>query len=223
MCSGQSVRTQEELNQLSLLDAAQTAVGIQLRYAQAGTGMASAAMAGARDCETLRHYPARDVSDAVAGTRFYYHAHPSQRYPRDEHGHFHMFGYGLGRNGSGASGPDFFHLAGLSLDAKGQALRWFTTNRWVTGEHWYAADRIVKMLPQFEVRTHGRLSPVATWLSAMVRLFAPQIAAMVRQRDTVMAPHIARLGREAALEDRKLDVVTECPAALAQHIRQLGL
>lgn len=217
------MRTQEELDQFSLLEAAHTAVGIQLRYAQAGTGLAGAAMAGARACETLRHYPARDVSDATARTRFYYHAHTSQRYPRDEHGHFHLFGYGLDRSGVGASGPDFFHLAGLSLDAKGQALRWFTTNRWVTGERWYPAERIVKVLPQFEVRTRGRLAPVASWLSAMVRLFAPQIAAMVRQRDAVMAPHIDKLGREAVFEDRQLDVLTECPALLPAHIRRLGL
>ena len=217
------MRTQEELNQVRLLDAAQTAVGIQLRYAQAGAGLASVAMAGARECEALRHYPARDVSDATARTRFYYHAHTSQRYPGNEHGHFHLFGYGPGRNGVGACGPDFFHLAGLSLDAKGQALRWFTTNRWVTGENWYPADRIVEALPQFEIRTRGRLAPVASWLSAMVRLFAPQIAAMVRARDAVMAAHIDKLGREAAFEDRQLDVVTECPALLAQHIQQLGL
>jgi hypothetical protein len=206
-----------------MLDAAQTAVGIQLRYAQAGTSLASAAMAGARECETLRHYPARDVSDATARTRFYYHAHASQRHPRNEHGHFHLFGYGLGRGGVGASGPDFFHLAGLSLDAKGHPLRWFTTNRWVTGEHWYPADRIVKVLPQFRVHTRGRLAPVATWLSAMVRLFAPQIATMVRERDAVMAPHIDKLGREGAFEDRQLDVVTECPVSLPQHIRQFGV
>jgi hypothetical protein len=217
------VRAQEELSRHSLLAAAQTALGIQLRYARAGIGLAGAAMAGARECEPLRHYPARDVSDAAARTRFYYHAHTSQRCPRNEHGHFHLFGYGLAHGGPGASGPDFFHLAGLSLDAKGQALRWFTTNRWVTGERWVAAQRIVKMLPQFEVHTHGRLAPVASWLGAMVRLFAPQIAAMVRERDAVLALHGARLGREAAFEDRTLDVVTECPAGLAAHVRQLGL
>jgi hypothetical protein len=213
------VRTQEVLSPTCALAAAQRAAGIQLRYAQHGVSLASAAMGGARVLEPLRHYPARDVSDAAAGTRFYYHAHTSRRCPPAEHGHFHLFAWPDGL----PSGANFFHVAGLSLDAQGQALRWFTTNRWVTGEHWRPAEDIVAALPCFEVRTHGRLAPVADWLSAMVRLFAPQIATLVRRRDAVMARHVARLGREAALEDRRIDVVTECRASLPQRLRQLSV
>ena len=212
------MRTQEVLSPACGLEAAQRAAGIPLRYAQQGISLASAAMAGARVLEPLRHYPARDVRDTAAGTRFYYHAHTSRRCPPDEHGHFHLFDWPGGQ----PSGADFFHVAGLSLDARGQALRWFTTNRWVTGEHWRPAEDIVAALPRFEVRTHGRLAPVADWLSAMVQLFAPQIATLVRRRDAVMARHVTRLGREAALEDRQMDVVTECRVSLPQRIRQLS-
>ena len=212
------MRTQEALSPPHGLAAAQQAAGIQLRYAQQGISLARAALGGARVLTPLRHYPARDVSDAAAGTRFYYHAHTSRRVPPDEHGHFHLFVW----PGGAASGTDFFHLAGLSLDARGQALRWFTTNRWVTGERWHGAEDIIAALPRFEVRTHGRLAPVADWLSAMVQLFAPQIATLVRRRDAVMARHITRLGREAALEDRRIDVVTECRVSLPQRLRQLS-
>lgn len=213
------MRAKEELIERTRLDAAQRVAALQLRYARAGTGMASAAMAGARQLEPLRHYPARDVSDPRAGTRFYYHAHDSRRRPALEHGHFHLFVYD---RQPPASGPAFFHLAGLSLDARGQALRWFTTNRWVTGERWRPADEVLRALRQFEVRTTGRLAPVAAWLSAMVRLFEPQIAALVRRRDAVMAPRIARMGDEAAFEDRRLDVVTQCTVSLEQQLRRIA-
>jgi hypothetical protein len=212
------VRPQEELSVERLLDAAQSVAGIQLRYACTGTSLARAAMAGADRLETLRHYPAADVVDGDAGTRCYYHAHPSRRRPALEHGHFHLFVY----PGGTPSGPDFFHLAGLSLDARGQPLRWFTTNRWVTGERWRTADEVLDALPRFRLRTRGRMAPVAEWLSAMVRLFEPQLATLVRRRDAVMARRIDRQGRETAFENRRLDVVTECRIGLTERLHQLS-
>ena len=217
------MRTQKELSAQRLLAAAQTVASIQLDYARSGTSLARAAMAGASVLEPLRHYPARDVSDAAAQTRFYYHAHPSRRYPEAEHGHFHLFYYPPQSDAAVAGGTPFFHLAGLSLDAKGQPLRWFTTNRWVTGEHWHAAHAMLPTLAGFEVRTHGRLAPVALWLGAMVRLFEPQIATLIRRRDQLMTRHIAQQGREAAFENRQLDVVSECRIDLSARIRQLSL
>ena len=59
----------------------------------------------------------------------------------------------------------------------------------------------------------------------MVRLFAPQLAGLVAARDTALAAHVARRhrgDREAAFEDRTLDVVTECPAALAPRLAELA-
>jgi len=212
------VRAEEELRSESRLDAAQRVAGIQLRYARAGTSLARAAMAGADALETLRHYPAGDVVDTAAGTRFYYHAHPSRRHPPDEHGHFHLFVY----PGGSPSGPDFCHLAALSLDARGQALRWFTTNRWVTGERWHPASEVLAALDTFTLETRGRMAPVARWLSAMVQLFQPQLAALVRRRDAVLARRIAHQDADAAFEDRRLDVVTECHLSLSARLQQLS-
>lgn len=212
------MRAQEELSEDRLLAAAARVADLQLRYAGAGVSLATAAMAGAGTLQTLRHYPARDVVDTDAGTRFYYHAHGSRRCPAAEHGHFHLFAYPRGT----ASGADFLHLAGLSLDARGQPLRWFTTNRWVTGEHWRPADEVLAALARFEVRARGRLAPVADWLGGMVRLFEPQLRALLCRRDAVMARRIARQGADAAFEDRQLDVVTECRISLPQRLYRLS-
>ena len=198
----------------SLHASAQTALAVPLRYAQAGTSLAHAALAGARDFEALRHYPERDVFDAKAGTRFYYHAH---RLNDPEHGHFHLFAHGR-RPG------DFMHLAALSLDVKGQPTRWFTTNRWVTGERWRPAAQLLPVLRRWQVGTGGRLAPVAQWLNAMVALYADELAQLLHERDAIMAPLLqgrSRAETEAVFEDRSLDVISECPALLAPKISQL--
>lgn len=198
----------------SLHASAQTALVVPLRYAQAGTSLARAALAGAREFEVLRHYPERDVVDTSAGTRFYYHAH---RLDDAEHGHFHLFAHGR-RAG------DFMHLAALSLDVNGQPLRWFTTNRWVTGERWCTAEQLLPRLRGWRVQTGGRLAPVARWLSAMVALYADELAGLLRERDARMSPLLqgrSRAEAEAVFEDRSLDLISECPALLAPKISQL--
>jgi hypothetical protein len=198
-----------------LLHAAHEALGIPLRYAQAGSSLALAAMAGATQCIELAHYPRQDVVDTHHGTRFYYHAHASRRRPGSEHGHFHLFA-------QGSQPGDFTHLAGISLDPQGQPIRLFTVNRWVTGETWQQAAEIELDLARFAVHTRGRMAPVARWLTAMVRLFLPQLVQLVRRRDAVMARRSARQAWETLCEDRRLDVVTESRISLSRRIQQLG-
>lgn len=209
------------------LEAAARAVALQLGWARRGTSLAHAALAGARRCEPLRHYPAQDIVDAQAGTLAYYHAHGSRRRPADEHGHFHLFA----RHNPQVPG-DFLHLAGLSLDERGRPLRWFTTNRWVTGERWAEADEVAGALAAFRLRGRGRLAPVAAWLEAMVRLYRDDLARLARRRDALIARRLAgthgaggagRVDRETLFEDRRLDVVAErridLPARAAQLLR----
>jgi hypothetical protein len=199
-----------------LRDAAERAVGIPLRYAERGTGLAQAALAGARECVELRHYPARDAVDPDTGTQFYYHAHGSSRRPRDEHGHFHVFAREPGE-------PGFVHVAALSVDARGLPLRWFATNRWVTGERWTDAARVASLLPALRPRARGRLAPVADWLDAMLVLHARPIAAMLARRDAAIARHATRRDLEAVLEDRSIDVVAETAVDLPARLERLGL
>jgi hypothetical protein len=204
------VRPQEELS----LEAAERVVRIQSRYAAAGIGLAQAALAGARELHTLRHYPAGDACDAASGSEFYYHAHGSRRPHPDEHGHFHLF---VRREGHG-----FFHLAALSLDARGLPLRWFTTNGWVTGERWVDAHTVIAALPSFHPNARGRLAPVAAWLDAMVTLYADTLARLLRRRDAVIARRAAGRSLEAVLEDRRLDVVTESRLAFPSRLSRIA-
>jgi hypothetical protein len=193
--------------------AAADAVGIALHYAQRQKSLVSVAMGGEARCVELAHYPRNDVVDAEQATRFYYHAHGSRKCPKAEHGHFHLFKH-TGQKG------DFMHLAGLSLDAQGLPIRWFTTNCWVTGERWRGADEVIESLRTYEIRVQGERAPLAKWLTAMVQLFRPQLEQLLRRRDRIMARHLARGDLAMVSEDRSLDVLSQCSAALAPRIRQ---
>jgi len=155
------------------------------------------------------------VVDKVHHTRLYYHAHASRRRPDAEHGHFHLFSHG-------AKPADYMHLVGISLNAVGQPIRLFTTNRWVTGETWHGAAAVEQALAQFEVRTLGRMAPVARWATAMVHLYREQIVQLVYRRDAVMSRRSATVGWDVLCEDRRLDVVTQREISLVQRIQQLG-
>jgi len=200
---------------------AQQVVDIQLRYARAGTSLAQAALAGSKTCVELRHYPAKDIFDEATGNCFFYHAHQSHHFSsNEEHGHFHLFHYD--QNPKNKANKAFFHIAGLSIDAFGSPLRWFTTNRWVTGERLCTARHIEKVLPYFQIQSHGRLSPIANWLSAMVRLFSSDIASILYARDSLLKERFAHTKRMIVLEDRTLDIVSECRISLSTRIQQFS-
>ena len=43
------------------------------------------------------------------------------------------------------------HLVAIAVNSRGEPIRLFTTNRWVTGETWYHADDIIGMLDRFAI------------------------------------------------------------------------
>jgi hypothetical protein len=155
-----------------LADAAWTALQVPLTYLDQGRNLAWAALAGAEEMVNLRHYPRQDVVDLDARTRFYYHSHPIEG-GQGEHGHFHLFHVGRQAH---------HHLGALSLNDRGQPLRWFSTNQWVTGERWLAPRVLHQRVHAFRCQTHGRMAPVARWLSAMVALYENDLVTLAYHR-----------------------------------------
>ncbi len=175
-----------------------------------------------RDVETFYewdHYPEGDVFDHITHSQFYYHAHP-QESRSAEHGHFHTF---LRPNGMpGGVRPamleDFTipegenealsHLVAISMDRFGVPIRLFTTNRWVTGEVWYDAENVSSMLDCFLI-DHTRPSwAVNRWISGMIRLFRPQIVALVDARDTAIEVWKQRYPDRNVFEDNDLEITS---------------
>ena len=165
------------------------------------------------------HYPVGDVYDHESHAQFYYHAHP-QDLRGHEHGHFHTFmrprgmpdgirpapvaDLALPEDGNGA----LSHLVGISMDDYGVPIRLFTTNRWVTGEVWYAGDDVRAMLDGFRI-DHAQPSwPVNRWIGGMVRLFRPQIETLIEARDAAVAAWRAAWPGRNVLEDRALEITS---------------
>jgi hypothetical protein len=110
------------------------------------------------------------------------------------------------------------HLIAIAVDHDGEPVRLFTTNRWVTGETWYRADDVIRMLDRFALDTAEPAGPVNAWLAAMVRLYQPEIAMLLRERDrTVMDPRRQRR-RVDVFEDPRLEVTSSLAIDLESRL-----
>jgi hypothetical protein len=93
------------------------------------------------------------------------------------------------------------------MGAGGEPVRLFTTNRWVTGETWYRAEDVTRMLDRFQVSDEepGRL--LNRWVTAIVELFQPEIAVLLRQRDKAVTEWRWRR-RTNVFEDPRLEITS---------------
>ena len=184
------------------------------------------------------HYPAGDVHDPISRAEYYYHVHGASSETtvlartdgRREHGHFHCFlrasGMPLGVRPakvpglarSEIAGEAMAHLVAIAMDEHGAPLRLFTTNRWVTGETWYAGADVIAMLERFAIARAMPSWPVNRWLGAMVRLFRPQIAALVEARDAAVAAYAAAHPEANVYEDQALEVISALDIDIERQI-----
>ena len=187
----------------SLTVAQQDLLSVHMHYAQRGQSLATAALAGAKDYVSWQHYPHADVKDAEHRSRFYYHAHDAHEMQAEEHGHFHLFVDPANR----MDGQDLIHLVGVSLNAKGEPLRLFTTNQWVTGEAYQSAAKLTAWVNNFSVQAKGRLAPLGKWLTALVKLYRQEVMQLLHERDHVLQKH--QQGLQLALADRSLHFTSQ--------------
>lgn len=182
-----------------------------------------------------RHYPPGDVYDAEYHAQYYYHCHPEDERPAGDHGHFHTFLRPLGMPSGIAPAPltDYqpppgdndalSHLIGVAMDTAGAPVRLFTTNRWVTGETWYVAADVVRMLDGFVI-DHARPSWATNrWITALVRLFRPQIIELLEERDRVIARRAAERPDGNVYEDRDLEVTSQRSINVDDQIEQVTM
>lgn len=155
-----------------------------------------------------------------------------------EHGHFHLFlrAEGMPRGVapllfpehalSSASTPPqaaptrrggsdrVAHLLAIAVDGKGEPVRLFTTNRWVTGETWYPAADLARMLDRFAPGGRAPVSLLDRWLGALVRLYRREIEDMLERRDKAVAKWRWLWPRRNALDDPRFEVTAQCPVDL---------
>jgi hypothetical protein len=175
------------------------------------------------------HYPPGDVFDDETNAQFYYHAHEEDERMPGEHGHFHTFvrEEGLPARVLPAPVPDFdpkpedgilTHLIGISMSPAGDPIRLFTTNRWVTGETWYTADDVIATLGHFVIDLAQPSWPVNRWITAMLRLFRPQIVELFRARDERVAAWQLQHADANVFEDRDLNVTSDMTISVRDQV-----
>jgi len=173
------------------------------------------------------HYPEGDVYDRETHAQYYYHAH---RGCAGEHGHFHTFLRARGMPADVAAVPYegaepwpegdevLSHLVSISMDRHGFPIGMFTTNRWVTGENWFQASDVIKMLDRFVIDHAYPSWPVNRWLGAMVKVFKPTIEALLRERDAALRAWQARHPERDAFEDRELEIMSQARVSLDDQL-----
>lgn len=176
------------------------------------------------------HFPAGDVFDSDSASQYYYHAH---RGIPGEHGHFHTFLRADGMpddvvpvaydgDEPWPEGDDrIAHLGAVSMDRSGFPLGFFMTNRWVTGENWYAADDVTRLIYQFDIDHAFPSWPANRWLSALLQLFIPHLQGLLVQRDAVVEAWAGDHQDRDVYEDRTLEITGWTRISVDDQIAQL--
>ena len=187
----------------------QAALARQLEQARKSRSMLYPFIGRSKQFQCWQHYPDGDALDRTGAWQFYYHAHDATReggarHPQ-EHGHIHLFR----RSPTG----QLSHLTGLSLDARGTPLCWFTTNKWVTGERWKPASVMQKSLRTLSLPVSGPLGGVALWLADLVQAYAQPLCDMLQARDEALASHCVQtsVSVQQAWGDRRISIWSSFP------------
>jgi hypothetical protein len=202
-----------------------------------GGSIVREATGGAAAVADWQHYPPDDAYDPTTHLQYFFHRHAAAAGPPPqlpgECGHFHLFLRGEGipagisplvfADSAVAVAPplvspsaplrrgrraEVCHLIAIAVDGGGEPIGLFTTNRWVTGETWYRADDVVRLIAQLRFDPLQPAPLLDRWITAVVRLFATDIAGLVARRDRLILDWRWRWPRRNALEDPQLEITS---------------
>lgn len=222
-------------------EAAIVAVETAEALAGQGSNVVAEVMRGQDEFREWDHYPKGDVYDKASCAQYYYHSHNGAA---DEHGHFHTFIRTGGIPGeltpaphSGSNAEDWpmsdeiiTHFAAISMDHHGVPTHLFTTNRWVTGETVYPAADMAAMLDGFVIsenagKNMGEWQTANRWITAMMRLFRPQIEQLLVLRDEAIAARLQQT-LESGLdvyEDKGIELTSICEISIVEQLEWLDM
>jgi hypothetical protein len=199
-----------------LAAAAEAVLDCHRVLAKTGHNVVGEVLRGEGEFVEWTHYPADDAYDPETHCQYYYHAHPAGDRAAPEHGHFHLFvrpkGMPAGvRPAPGQTLPPgdndaLSHVIAISMDAYGRPMRLFATNRWVTGETWYAAPDVVRLADAFRIDIARPNLVVGRWLTALVALYRREIAGLLAERDARIADWRRDHPELDVFEDRRLEI-----------------
>ncbi len=196
---------------------------------KSGSNMVAEMLSGQGTFYEFDHYPDGDVYDSETHSQFYYHSHRER-----EHGHFHTFLREKGMpkdcrpvkqseaNFMKERDDKLSHIIAISMNRAGFPIGLFTTNRWITADNWYKANDVIKMLDRFEMDLASPSWPVNIWLTAMLRLFQPQIMDLVRERDATVGDWQNTHPENDAFEDRGCGITSARKISVAAQIKRVN-
>ena len=218
---------------VAMAEAAMTAVACIEEMAKAETNLVLEALKGSEEFIELEHYPPDDVYDPATHAQFYFHAHRDDADGVAECGHFHTFlrPKGMPAGVRPARVPDYTppagdnddlsHIIAISMTPEGMPVQLFTTNRWVTGDVWYAAPDVIAMIDRFAIETAEPSRSLNRWITAMLALFKPQIAQLLIERDRGIEEWRRRHPDVNVFEDRGLEITSAMDICLFRQIEAL--
>jgi len=196
----------------------------------AGTNPVAQVLAHQGEFLESDHYPKGDIYDDRGGSQYYYHAH---RPEADEHGHFHTFIRAKGIPAAVKPAPylgsaerplgenAICHLIAISMNRAGLPTGLFTTNRWVTGETFYAAGHVMHLLGRFDVDHTYPCLATNRWISGVVQLFRPQIEQLLVDRDEVIRAWERHHPEADVFEDRDLEVTSQLSIDIDEQVARV--
>ena len=218
----------------AMAEAGQEIIEIYRLLAKTGDNAVGELIKGHETFFEWDHYPPGDVYDNETHGQYYYHAHPVEQRFDNEHGHFHTFvrPRGMPPGIKPAQVPGFempkdpndalSHLIAISMTPQGFPFRLFSVNRWVTGEVWYSAKDVQTLLDYFKIDHTQPSWPVNRWITAMIRLFKPQISELLVARDAAVADWSKRHPDRDVYEDRELEVTSFVDISVEDQVREVA-
>lgn len=165
------------------------------------------------------HHPKGDVKDKLSGSQYYFHAHTSPNREFQEHGHFHLFMKNPPKDDSKTL--PLTHLIAISVDEFGAPRALFTVNHWVPLGVWEEASVVESFLDKFVI-DHARPSWVVNrWVSAMVKLYKPEIIELVRQRDTEIDLLREKYPEQDPFMCKEKEILSYLPISIESKLLQL--
>jgi hypothetical protein len=166
----------------------------------------------------------KDIPSFVQGTKYpqpalafgdnrwrgYYHSHSMADADVREHGHFHLFTRFAGNE------QDWAHLAALAMDGEGQPIRWFVTNRWVTGSDWADRDRLLAAVDALAPANEQYV--LCQWLTSLLKLYTTELGDLLDARDARITDLLQGRPKDAVLDDRSLYELACMPVDLAAKL-----
>ncbi len=211
--------------QRSMLEAGLEVLECRRVLENGGLNLVGEVLRGQGEFVEFSHYPEDDVYDRDTHSQYYYHAHRGGM--AGEHGHFHTFirdPEAIAGKRPVAAAPeseDISHLIAVAMDPYGWPIGLFATNRWVTGERWFAAEDVIAFAQRFCIDHAYPSWPLNRWLTAMFILFGPHIEALLRHRDEVVADCSLDRPLEDVFEDRELEVTGYLSISVDEVVRDL--